>query len=65
MICIGEKKIPWKEGITVAQALASTGDDDYYVVVKVNGRLVSRPNFEKTVVTDESEILPLPMIAGG
>jgi len=65
MITVGEEKIPWKEGMTVSQVLAAAKDDHPYAVVRVNGKPVSRPNFEKTWVPDDSEIIPIPMIAGG
>jgi len=65
MITVGEEKIPWQEGMTVAQVLEAMQDEHFYAVVRVNGKLVSRPNFEKTPVPDHAEIILIPMIAGG
>ncbi len=65
MVTIGKEKVPWKEGLTIAQVLAALDDDYEYAVVRINGKLISRPNFENTPVTDNSEIIPIPMIAGG
>ena len=65
MITVGQEKIPWKEGMTVAQVLEAIADGHKYAVVRVNGKLVSRPNFEKTPVPDHAEFIPVPMIAGG
>jgi thiamine biosynthesis protein ThiS len=65
MITIGDQEIPWREGLTVAILLAQLQDGHSYAVVKLNGKLVSRPQFDKTPVHDGSQITPIPMIAGG
>jgi sulfur carrier protein ThiS len=65
MVTIGAKEIVWQEGLTVAQVLAQIEDGSRFAVVKLNGKLISRPNFHKTAVDDHAEIVPLPMIAGG
>ncbi len=65
MVTIGKEKVPWKEGLTIAQVLAALDDDYEYAVVRINGKPVSKPNFENTTVADNSEIIPIPMIAGG
>ena len=65
MITAGEKKIPWKSGMTVAQVMEAIEDGHKYAVVRLNGKPVSRPNFDKTPVPDHSEVIPIPMVAGG
>ncbi len=65
MITVGDEKIPWQEGMTVAQVLEELHDGHFYAVVRLNGKLISRPNFEKTPVPDRAEFIPVPMIAGG
>jgi len=65
MVTVGKEKIPWKDGLTIAEALAALNDDYEYAVVRINGELVSKPNFENTLVGDHSEIIPIPMVAGG
>ena len=65
MITVGDEKVPWTAGMTVAEAMAAAADDHPYAVVRLNGRLISRPNFDKTPVADASEIVPIPMVAGG
>ncbi len=65
MITVGKEKISWEKGMTVAQVLEAVGDGHKYAVVRVNGKLISRPNFEKTPVPDRAEFIPVPMIAGG
>ncbi|MDM8543447.1 MoaD/ThiS family protein [Desulfococcaceae bacterium HSG9] len=65
MITIGNEKVLWKEGLTIAQVLTALDHDYEYAVVRINGKLISKPNFKNTPVTDNSEIIPIPMIAGG
>ena len=65
MITIGEESIRYEQGLTVAKLLEGIADGHKYAVVRLNGKPVSRPNFEKTPVPDGSEVLLIPMIAGG
>lgn len=65
MVTLGDRDIPWQEGLTVATLLAKLRDGHRYAVVKLNGKLVSRPHFASTPVPDGSRVTPIPMIAGG
>ena len=65
MVYLGDKEMPWKEGLTVAALLEGLEDGHIYAVVKLDGRLVSRPHFNTTPVADGARVTPIPMIAGG
>ncbi len=65
MVHIGEQTIPWQEGMTVATLLGKLKDGPIYAVVKLDGKLVSRPHFNSTPVPDGARVTPIPMIAGG
>ncbi len=65
MITFDGKKISWYDGITIFKLLSRIEFGDRYAVVKLNGKLISKPNFKTTVISDNSDIVPLPMIAGG
>ena len=65
MITVSEKSFPWREGMTVADLLKQIGDSHPYAVVRINDSYVTRPNFEKTIIPDNSEVFLIPMIAGG
>ena len=65
MIYFDDKELPWYEGLTMAGLLQQVPDGQTYAVVKMNGRLVSRPSFEETLVPDGARVTPIPMIAGG
>ena len=51
--------------MTVAALLEELEDGHIYAVVKLNGKLVSRPHFKTTPVPDSAQVVPIPMIAGG
>jgi len=65
VIRVGDKEIPWKKGLTVDQMIRELNDPYAYAVVRVNGKLVSKPNFAKTKVPDNAQIFLIPLVAGG
>ena len=65
MITVSEKNLPWREGMTVADLLEQMGDSQPYAVVRINDSYITRPNFDKTVIPDDSVVFLIPMVAGG
>lgn len=65
MIKIKGKEFPWREGMTVSDLLNDLNDSYTYIVVRINQKQVSRPNFDKTLIPDNSEVFLVPMVAGG
>jgi thiamine biosynthesis protein ThiS len=65
MIEVNGRKIDWYEGMTISELLAEIKDPHPYPVVRIGDTYVSRPNFEKTSVPDNSRVFLIPMIAGG
>jgi len=65
MITVNGKKVPWREGMTVADLLKDLNDSYTYILVRINDKQVSRPNFDKTLIPDNSEVFLVPMVAGG
>ena len=65
MIKVGDHAMAWQPGLTLAQVLDTLEDGHTYAVVRLNGKLVSKPDFPKTPVPDGADIQPLPLIAGG
>ncbi|MDX2445701.1 MAG: MoaD/ThiS family protein [Desulfobacterales bacterium] len=59
------EKVPWQSGMTVSQLLQEIADAHQYAVIRVNGKYVSRPSFDRFVIPDNAEIYLIPMIAGG
>jgi thiamine biosynthesis protein ThiS len=65
MIQVANKKIAWREGLTVSDLLDELKDPHPYAVVRINEHYVTRPNFENTFIPDDAEVYLIPMIAGG
>lgn len=65
MIKVRGKEHPWREGMTVSDLLKELGTSYSYAVVRVNDKVISRPNFERATIPDEAEIYLVPMISGG
>lgn len=65
MITLDGEQKPWKSGMTISHLLQEIADNHQYAVIKLNGRYVSRPNFDTHVIPDNAEIYLIPMIAGG
>jgi thiamine biosynthesis protein ThiS len=65
MVTVAGKSYPWWEGMTITDLLGKVNDSYPYAVVRVNSTYVSRANFDKTTIPDNSEVFFIPMIAGG
>jgi thiamine biosynthesis protein ThiS len=65
VIALDGEEMPWHDGMTVSDLLKAVSDAHHYAVIKVNGRYVSRPDFDSYVIPDDAHIVLIPMIAGG
>lgn len=65
MIEVDGQKMPWHPSMTLESLLKKVDHKGLCAVVRLNGKLVSSPNFGKTVVQDNDTIQTLPLIAGG
>ena len=65
MIRIKGKNFTWREGMTVTDLLKDLDDSYTYILVRINDKQVSRPNFDKTLIPDNAEVFLISMIAGG
>ena len=65
MITVNGKKRSWREGMTVVELLRDLHDSHPYAVVRINDTRITMPNFEKTLIPDNSKIFLIPMISGG
>jgi len=65
MIEVDEKQVPWSEDMTIASLLATLDNVEFCAVVRLNGKLVSSPDFTDTIIEDNSKIQLLPLVAGG
>jgi len=65
MVRVNGREIEWREGMTVADLMRDLGDPYSCAVVRVGGKIVTRPNFHKASVPDNTEVHLLHLVAGG
>jgi len=65
VIRVSDKNIDWRAGMTITDLLKEIDDPHPYAVVRINDTYVSRPNFEKTTIPDNSQVFLIPMVVGG
>ena len=65
MIRLDEKELAWREGMTIASLLDEIKGAQNYAVVRLDGKYITRPKFDQTLIPDGARILLIPMIAGG
>lgn len=65
MIEVDGKQFAWSEDMTIATLLKKMDHVEFCSVVRLNGKLVSSPNFASTKIPDHSIIQLLPIVAGG
>lgn len=65
MVRVNGREIEWREGMTVSDLIKALDDSNACVAVRVDGEIVTHPNFHKTSVPDNTEVHLLHLIAGG
>lgn len=65
MIQVDDQSVAWEEGMTLADLLKQMPDVRFCSVVRLNGKLVSSPQFHETTILDNAVIQLLPLVAGG
>ena len=65
MIQVDDTPMQWEEGMTVTDVLTQVEDSRFVSVVRLNGKLVSSPKFDTTMVPENAVVRLLPLVAGG
>jgi sulfur carrier protein len=65
MITAKGKKLDWHEGLTVREVLDTLGYNFPSVLVRVNGGIVKRKEWDNSIVPDEADVEVRPIVAGG
>ena len=65
MISVNTEPMDWSPGMTVSDILKARNYIFRMIVVQVNGELVPRGTYEKTVVPDAADVQVIHMISGG
>lgn len=65
MIHVNETPVPWKEGMTVQDALDAMGYDFVHITVTVNDKLVESADYDTTPVPDNADVRAIHLFHGG
>lgn len=66
MICVNNQyEVEWRPGMTVQDLLDELKFTFRMIAVKVNGKVVLRPDYATTPVPDGAEVQALHLISGG
>ncbi|UCF97889.1 MAG: sulfur carrier protein ThiS [Spirochaetaceae bacterium] len=65
MITAKGKQLQWHEKLTVREVLDTLGYNFPSVLVRVNGTIVRRKEWDSSIVPDEAEVEVRPIVAGG
>ncbi|HNX03434.1 MAG TPA: sulfur carrier protein ThiS [Candidatus Cloacimonas sp.] len=58
-------KLTWKEGLVVADALKLMNYTFKMLVIKMNGELIKRENWQTTPIPENADIKVIHLISGG
>ncbi len=65
MIEVDGRSRPWRRDLTLTELMAEVDPKAEIAVVRMNDKLVSRPNYRVTKVPDGAVLHLIPMVAGG
>ena len=57
--------LPWKEGLVVADALKMMNYTFKMLVIKMNGELIKRENWQTTPIPENADIKVIHLSSGG
>ena len=64
-IKVNTKPVDWVEGETVTQLLDRMTYTFPLVVVKIDGKVIPKPEYQNTLILDGSEVEVIHLISGG
>ncbi len=64
-ITVDDRPYPWREGLTVQELLDELDPDFPMYVVKLDGRMIPRAEYDSTTVPVGASVRIVYMIAGG
>ncbi len=65
MVKVDGRELAWREGMTVADLLGELRDPYPYALARVDGRAVTRHEFDKAPVPDNAEVFLVHLVVGG
>jgi thiamine biosynthesis protein ThiS len=64
-ITVNNRTVEWEKNMTVRRVLEVMNYTFKMLVVKVNGRLVKRKDYDKVIVPKNADVKVLHLVAGG
>jgi len=65
VIRVDDNHLPWREEMTVTALIEALGETYEYPAVRINNKIVSRPQFDQVTVPDGAKVFLIPLVAGG
>ncbi|HPX09896.1 MAG TPA: sulfur carrier protein ThiS [Candidatus Cloacimonas sp.] len=62
---VNGNKLPWQEGLVVSDALKLMNYTFKMLVVKMNGELIKRENWQITFIPENADLKVIHLISGG
>lgn len=62
---VNDHKLPWKEGLVVRDALTIMNYTFPMLVIKLNGDLVKKENYDNTPIPSGADLKIIHLISGG
>ncbi len=64
-ITVNGNRIEWHEGLTVSEVLKIMNYTFRMLVIKINGQLVKKTDYETTTVPEKADVSVIHLISGG
>lgn len=65
MFTVNEHKLPWREGLVVRDALTLMNYTFKMLVIKLNGQLVKKDDYDSTPIPENADLKVIHLISGG
>jgi sulfur carrier protein ThiS len=65
MIVVGDKRVPWRDGITLLDIVRELGLPENYPLADVDGKFVWKKDWETALVPDGAKVRFHWVIGGG
>lgn len=62
---VNEHKLPWKDGLTIRDALLMMNYTFPMLVIKLNGNLVKKVDYDTTAIPENADLKVIHLISGG
>lgn len=62
---VNEKELPWQEGLVVNDALRLMNYTFKMLVIKLNGVLVKKADYDSTIIPENADVKVIHLISGG